>query len=1023
LPLLARFFPDLIRTPRHDRLKLLAMVGLFFIVVCAVGILRPIKNSIALDGLGATQFYKVYLVSAAVVLFAPIYKWLADRVAWRLLFPLVAVFFALNLLAFRLLYVPGSAVFGVLFYGWYDLFSAALVAQFFMAAQLFFNARSAKQAYPLVIGGGALGAMLGGLITAVLAEPLGTPNLMLVACGLIVIFAAGLPFIYSENGGAKRTAGGERVDLRVLWNHRHVRLIAFSVLLTIVVKELVDYQFNALSKDVFVTRDAVAAFQGQFNAITQWLPLAFVLLLHPLLRRYGVGFAIVALPLALVVTNVGMIAWWGLLTVSTAKGAETALRYSAERVGREILYLPVPEPVRLTAKTYIDVAIEKGLGKVLAAGLIFLFLKFVNYTQLAYVTVILSAVSLLLAFALRREYVRTLASALERRLVSLRGGFASILDAATLPRVRQALSSEAGLQVAFALDLLEQGSPAEARSVAPELRDLLTHSAEGVRERAAALIARGGDQGSEDALKRALSDPVAAVREAAVRALVACSAAPEPLLRELLASGDAAVRTAVLAQLRTLDVPAEVQQRLAEAYIASRSHQRGVAADARVETAYAAQALGANAVPVLQPLVEDEDPAVVAAALRAAAAVRRPELLPACLQALRHSSTRLAARQALRSYGADAWTALSDCLMNPAADAAIRRQIPAVLARQPSDEVVALLLRAITARETDQLLDVRALKALRKLRTRYPQLHFPPAAVHNVLMRQIEAASRYIEARDALAAIASDAPAVGLLAAALGEAWRERRECAFLCLALRYEPRVVFNAQTAICAGHARAHANAVEWLEHEVGYDMLGKLSPVLRAPQEQPASTRLPWDVLYELTEDEDSWIAICARAVCAELDAPLQARSYHGGTTIIQESGMEILERVFLLQRVDLLQGARSAHLALLASLAEQVDVEAGAQLLERGRPEPAMYVLVRGSVELESVADRLVVSEGSAFGTWALIDDAPSLISARALQPSQLLRVNRSDFFDVLEDTPELSLGLLQGLARRVRTLLA
>ena len=135
------------------------------------------------------------------------------------------------------------------------------------------------------------------------------------------------------------------------------------------------------------------------------------------------------------------------------------------------------------------------------------------------------------------------------------------------------------------------------------------------------------------------------------------------------------------------------------------------------------------------------------------------------------------------------------------------------------------------------------------------------------------------------------------------------------------------------------------------------------------------------------------------------------------------MEILERVFLLQRVDLLQGARSAHLALLASLAEQVDVEEGAQLLERGRPEPAMYVLVRGSVELESVADRLVVPEGSTFGTWALIDDAPSLISARALQPSQLLRISRSDFFDVLEDTPELSLGLLQGLARRVRTLLA
>ena len=1000
------------------------MVGLFFIVVCAVGILRPIKNSIALDGLGATQFYKVYLVSAAVVLFAPLYKWLANRIAWRVLFPVVAVFFALNLLAFRVLYVPGSALFGVVFYGWYDLFAAALVTQFFMAAQLFFNARSAKQAYPLVIGGGALGAMLGGLITALLAKSIGTPNLMLVAGVLIIIFAAGLPFIYSENGEAKSASRTEGADLRVLWNYRHVRLIALSVLLTILVKELVDYQFNALTKEVFVTRDAVAAFQGQFNAITQWLPLAFVLLLHPLLRRYGVGFAIVALPLALVVTNVGMIAWWGLWSVATAKGAETALRYSAERAGREILYLPVPEDVRLTAKTYIDVAIEKGLGKALAAGLIFVLLRFVTYPGLAYVTVGLSAVSLLLAFALRREYVRTLAAALERRLVSLRGGFASILDAATLPRVREALRSPDGLQVAFALDLLEQGSPAEARSVAPELRDLLANRSDGVRERAATLLARGADPDSADALNRALTDGVPAVREAAVRALVAGSATPEPMLQELLASSDPAIRMAVLAQLRTLDVPEAVQQRLAESYIGAHRYHRDATATARLETAYAAQALGDEAAAVLQPLLADQDPDVVNAALRAAAAVRLPELLPACMHALRHRATRMAARHALRSYGATAWPVLSECLVDPTADAALRRQIPAVLARQPSDEVVALLLRAITARETDQLLDIRALKALNKLRRRYPQLHFPPAAVQHVLMRQIDAAARYVDARNAVAAISADAAAVGLLDTALIEAWHERRECAFLCLALRYEPAAVLNAQTAICGTNARARANAIEWLEHEVGYDLLGKLGPVLEMPGAQPATASLPGDILYELTDDEDSWIAICARAVCAALDTSLQAaRSYPGGTTIIQESGMEILERVFLLQRVDLLQGARSAHLALLASVAEQVDVEEGTQLLERGRPEPAMYVLVRGSIELESVAERLVVAEGFAFGTWALIDDAPSLIGARALQPSQLLRISRSDFFDVLEDSPELSLGLLQGLARRVRTLLA
>ena len=81
--LLKRYFPDYVGPNRRELPRLLAMMGLFFLVVCAVGILRPIKNALALDGLGDTDFYKVYLVSAVVVLFVPIYNKLADRLPWR----------------------------------------------------------------------------------------------------------------------------------------------------------------------------------------------------------------------------------------------------------------------------------------------------------------------------------------------------------------------------------------------------------------------------------------------------------------------------------------------------------------------------------------------------------------------------------------------------------------------------------------------------------------------------------------------------------------------------------------------------------------------------------------------------------------------------------------------------------------------------------------------------------------------------------------------------------------------------
>ncbi len=65
--------------------------------------------------------------------------------------------------------------------------------------------------------------------------------------------------------------------------------------------------------------------------------------------------------------------------------------------------------------------------------------------------------------------------------------------------------------------------------------------------------------------------------------------------------------------------------------------------------------------------------------------------------------------------------------------------------------------------------------------------------------------------------------------------------------------------------------------------------------------------------------------------------------------------------------------------------------------------------------------LPATAGKAFGTWALIDQAPSVVDARATGPSRLLRITRDDFHDLVGDHPELAIGLLQGLARRVRTL--
>lgn len=992
------------------------MMALYFLVVCAIGILRPIKNALALDGLGATSFYKVYLVSAFVILFVPLFNRAADRFPWRWLLPGVAGFFVLNLLAFRLAYVDGSALFGLAFYGWYDLFAAALVTQFFIATQLAVDARSAKKAYPLVIVGGSLGATLGGGITGFFAESVGTPNLLLVAAGILTLFALAAPWVWGAPRTAREPGAGAKPQgpgLVKIFSNRHVQLIAATVLVTILVKQLVDFQYNALTKEVFDTRDAVSAFQGKFNAATQWLPVVVLIGLRPALQRWGVGVAVLMLPVAMLATTAGLAVAFGLWAAVAAKGSETALRYSAERAGREILYVPVPDDIKLKAKAYIDVAVEKGLGKVLSAGLIALLLVFMDLRGVAMVSVAMAAGWVALALAVRREYVRTLARAIDGRFASLKGLFMALTDASSLPVLRQALNGGSPLRAAFALDLLAQAHPGDVRALTPELHRLAAHDDEEIRVHALRQLTRVPEDADDAVLREALRDPAEAVRAEAVRALAARHPADaEAVLEELLRSDEPAVRTAVLAHLvgdATPHRPRVVDRDYIEARLGD-----AASADARVELALATAGLrdDPEVGRFLDPFLDDPDPRVVSTALRSAALLERVDCCPRMIAALADPATRTAAREALSSLGPAAVEPLAAALLDESTQPRVRRAIPAVLATIPAQSTVSALLELVIAPETDQLLDFRSLKALGKLRARGDDLAFLPDLVLEVADREAVAARRYA-AVAATMRIDGDRPARidPLLARALDEAWRERREGLFRCLGMLYPPHEVYRTWLAASSAVRTRRANALEWLEQTLGTATYRRFADVIENAAPPLGQGAGGGARIADLVQDGDSWIARLARAAAA------------GDTDPETRETMELIEKVFLLQRVDLLSGARGSHLALLASIADEIEVPSGEVIIPAGEPTAAMYVVTRGAVTLHGVGEHIRLGPEQAFGTWALIDENPSPIEAVADEPSRLLRITRFDLDDLLSDHSELAVALLKGLARRMRNLVA
>lgn len=1057
MAILDRLLPDFPADQRAERTRLLNLMGMFFLVVTAVGILKPVKNALALTGLAENDFYQVYLVSAAVLLFVPLYNRLADRIGWGMLVPAVAIFFAANLLVFRVLYEPGSTVFGLTFYGWYDLFGAALVTQFFVATQKVLTARTARSAYPLVIGGGALGAVFGASIAGLMAPVIGAENLLLVAAAFILAFGIGITFVWPavapevvDRKGVHRRDIVSRGDLSRVLGNSHVRLIGASVLLAILVKQLVDYQYNTFTDLMFEgDGNAITAFQGRVSTVTNWLPLVSVVALRPLLQRWGVSLAVFLLPVLMLATGMVMAAAFSIWTVIGVRASDNMFRYSAERAGREILYVPIPEDIKLKAKTYIDVGIEKGFGKAFSAGVLFVLVEWLGLgiEPLAWVVVALTVGWVTLTYAIRREYVRTLARSIRGRFASFEG-LSALSDASTQSVVRRALEGRDPGQTSFALDLVDQSAGTETHPISDALHDLLDHESPDIRRKALAILSRDPDHLDPARVRRRLQDPARAVREAAVRALVAASPDRGVLIRELLRSEHTQVRTATLACLSRGELDDADGELLGHAYLEDLwdRAQHGNR-DARIELALAAGALRGDplAAELLEPLVGDPDPIVASAALQSAGMLRRRDLHPAMIAALRAPATREAARDALSEQGALAVEALASYLMDERGHPVIRRHIPSVLARIADQRAVDVLLVSVVAPETDQLLDFRTLKALTKLRVRDPSLVFDPEEVLRAVEREVRAAERYDDARRCLRRVGADGRAARLLTAALDEAWLERQEGVFRLMGLLYDADEMYRCHLALATGDRSARGNALEWLEESVGRTLFEKLGPVVGERRPDPPLPT-PEPSLTPLLRDGDPWIARLAVAAVGELDAAWSrhalrgmieagdppelvalARRVLGGTPLDETGGhrpMDLIEKVFLLQKIDLLQDARSAHMALLASIAEDVDVDEGTVLIRQDEPTDALYVVIAGDVELEGVADqRIEVRPGQAFGTWALIDEAPSLVTATARSDARLLRITRADFYDLLADHAELALGLLQGLARRVRTLVA
>ena len=134
------------------------------------------------------------------------------------------------------------------------------------------------------------------------------------------------------------------------------------------------------------------------------------------------------------------------------------------------------------------------------------------------------------------------------------------------------------------------------------------------------------------------------------------------------------------------------------------------------------------------------------------------------------------------------------------------------------------------------------------------------------------------------------------------------------------------------------------------------------------------------------------------------------------------LTVIEKVIFLQNIDVLAEVPTEALAALAAIAEEVSYESGENIYKENDSPDALYFVLDGRVRLHKGDQNIVTVENKqAFGTWALFDESPRLVTATVEDDCDLLRIDRDDFIDLLADNVQITQGVLKMMARRLRGL--
>ena len=429
-----------------------------FLLLATYYCIRPVREALILSSSGGPELKSYLAAGQALLLLAlvPAYGALADRLPRRRLLNTVTAFFIACLVAFYGL-TQAEVPIAIVFFLWVGIFNLMIVAQFWSFANDLYTKEQGERLFAIVAVGASLGAVLGARLAGSLIPVLGLPQLLLVAAGLLALAVAvsnlvdarerakheaHLPLqlttaelpaatgeyqIQNLEDAQKLTVSlpglagtSRRGTFRLVFGSRYLLLIALLIMFVNWVNTTGEYILGrtvveaasaavaAGTADGLSESEYIGRFYSEFLFVVSLAALALQLFVVSRLIKYvGVRVGVMVLPV-LAFAGYAVLAFVPVLAlVRLVKIAENATDYSIQNTVRNVLFLPTSRDEKYKAKQVIDSFFWRA-GDVLSAALVFggITIAGLGTSGFARANLLLTAIWLLLAFAVGREYAR-----------------------------------------------------------------------------------------------------------------------------------------------------------------------------------------------------------------------------------------------------------------------------------------------------------------------------------------------------------------------------------------------------------------------------------------------------------------------------------------------------------------------------------------------------------------------------------------------------------------------------------------